>query len=493
MEFSEILNKNNDIEENLSGLSFIHTGDFLDKKEPDLKAVEFWEKLRKKANDSGAFIHLLAGNHEQEIWQKITNGENYGLPKHSLDSLCDLIKSLDLFYVDGPLMFLHAYPTVEFLRVLLHYKQLTGHHINRFNIDHYKKAFKSVEALNQYSYTRGSSNNNYLLYDPEDISAYYRKNGLELSNILSELEIDCVIHGHRPQRSGIQSDSEFSKLIPGIRMIGNDTKVKQQGIGATLVRMDIGRAMQVIFINSRTANKKNRKKLRHLLRVSVPDSATLHQQVINSQQYRELKNSIDGMSQAHKKNQLQTENKLQAQRTSYLLLQEELQERDELHIKTLKKLKSLEATAQQLENKLQKNNEQQPDKEQPGSEVSDLSSEVAQIHNKHSFINEQAIEALELSKAQLQHDLEKSNLTRRQAVDYLRLSHEASQQMTQDLKHCQDDKLAIEKSRTAILKSEQALKQQLEQPKYNWNVYVTIIFSILIGTAVFYLFKIIAI
>ncbi len=466
-------------------MSIIHTGDFLDKKAPDLQVPVFWEELREKVHASGGFINILAGNHEQEIWQKINNGETYGLPKHSLDSLCDLIESLDLFYVDGPLLFIHAHPTVEFLRVLLHYKNVTGNHLNNFNTDHYKKAFKSVEALNQYNYTRGRPNEHHLLYDPENIEAYYRKNGSEIAALLTKLEIDSIIHGHRPQRSGIQIDHEFSQWLPEIRMIGNDTRIRLKGIGATLVRMDVGRAAQVVFINQKTANKKTRKKVRHLLRHSAPHSAVHHQKIIESQQYRKLKNQIDTMSEEHKYQQLQTESELQEQRTSHLLLQEELREQDELHIQTREKLKSFEAINHQLEKELLERDEQQQlDEELPIFEAPDLPLENEQQQNERNLINEQALKVLESSNIQLQQSLEESSHTRRQAVDYLRLSHDANRRMSQELKQCINDRSEAEKTHGLTLKSEQELKQQ---SGWVWKVYVAIISSILTGAVILYL------
>ena len=439
-------------------MSIIHTGDFFDKKGPSLQALDFFLDLQKKIHAGGGFINLLAGNHEQEIWIKISNGETYGLPKHSLDSLCDLIESLDLFYVDGPLLFIHSYPTKEFLRVLLHYKEVTTNHLNSFNTDHYKKAFKSVEALNQYSYTKGCSNENYLLYDPKSIETYYRKNGSEITTLLNALEIDCIVHGHRPQSSGRQVDHEFSKWIPEIRIIGNDTKVKLQGIGATLLRMDIGRAVQVIFINKRTANKKNRKNIRNLLRLSAPSPAKLYQQEIDLQQYRKLKNKIETMSQEYQYQRLQADNELQEQRTSNLLLQEELRERDE---------------------------QQQPlVKELPVSEISSLALENVQQQNKQNLITKQA---LELSKTKLQQELEKNNHTRKQAVDYLRICHNASQRMGNELKQCENNKLEAEKYYFSSLKNEKTLKHQLEKSRRVGNIYASIISFILIGMSVFYL------
>ena len=85
--------------------------------------------LSKKIISSGGYFKVLAGNHEQETWIKIHDGETYGLSKKELDTLCKQIESLDLFYIDGPIMFIHGYPTLEFLQVLLHYKNVMSLHL----------------------------------------------------------------------------------------------------------------------------------------------------------------------------------------------------------------------------------------------------------------------------------------------------------------------------------------------------------------------------
>ena len=150
--------------------------------------------------------------------------------------LNDFIEGLDLFYVAGPVLFMHGYPTLEFLQTLLHFKEATGKDLNCFNTDHYKKAFRSVKAMRQYAYVRENRQTNYLLYDVADASRYYKKQGRVVGAVLAQLKIGIVIHGHRPQRSGVQVDYEFGKWIPNIRMIGNDTMVRRRGIGATVIR-----------------------------------------------------------------------------------------------------------------------------------------------------------------------------------------------------------------------------------------------------------------
>lgn len=447
--------------------------------------------------DSGGFAHILAGNHEQEIWQKIKNGETYGLLEDDLNTLCRFIETLDLFYVDGPLLFIHAYPTLEFLRVLLQYKEVTGHALNQFNNDHYKKSFKSVDSLSQYSYAKGQINEHYLLYDVENIGSYYRKNGLEITTILAELEIDCIIHGHRPQRSGVQIDYEFSKWLSDIRMIGNDTRVKSEGLGATLIRTDIGRAAQVIVINSKNTNKKTYKKLRHLLRLSAPESATLQQKISESKQCRELNKKIDTINQSHKKSLFAAENTLQAQRTSHLLqqqeLQEELQQKNSLYLTSREQIKSLEANIGLLENKLQEHDKQQHADQNLNNKkkvsipsVSNFSLKRSQKKNNITKKTLEKLEQLEQSRMQLQQELEKSNENRKQAVDFLGICHEANENMSKNLKQCTADKTQLEEVYNNVQKRKSIEKKENTAGKE--TIYIAIISSVLTGFAVFFFF-----
>jgi hypothetical protein len=269
LRFAGILNKKGELTDNLKGIGIFHTGDLIDKKNPDLSAVEFWQFLQQDALSKGCHVKLIAGNHEQEIWQKIRAGETFGLEAQKAQMLNKYIERLDLFYVTGPVLFIHGYPTLEFLRTLLHFKETTGKDLNCFNTNHYKKAFRSVNAVRQYAYVREDRQTNYLLYDVADASRYYRKQGRLIGAILAKLEINVVVHGHRPQRSGVQVDYEFGKWIPNVRIIGNDTRVRRRGIGATVISTTSCETLDMVFINTKTASKKLRKKVRKDLRGAV--------------------------------------------------------------------------------------------------------------------------------------------------------------------------------------------------------------------------------
>ena len=267
LRFAGILGASDELRDTIEGITIYHTGDLIDKKKPDLSVVEYWQLLQQSALKKGCQVKLIVGNHEQEIWQKLKIGKQYGMGAKQAERLNDFIESLDLFHVAGRILFIHGYPTLEFLRTLLHFKQVTGKDLNCFNADHYRKALRSINAMRQYAYVRDNRQPCYLLYDVTDASRYYRKQGRSVGAVLGELKIDMVVHGHRPQRSGVQVDYEFGNWIPGVRMIGNDTMVRRKGIGATVIRATSSETLDIVFINTKTENDELRRKLQKDLRV----------------------------------------------------------------------------------------------------------------------------------------------------------------------------------------------------------------------------------
>ena len=130
-----------------------------------------------------------------------------------------------------------------------------------------------------------------MLYDVADASRYYKKQGRVVGAVLEQLKIGIVVHGHRPQRSGVQVDYEFSKWIPNIRMIGNDTMVRRKGIGATVIRTTSSGALDIVFINTKTASNKLRRKLRQNLREPLVSSCASR---LNGLEIADIKSAAQG-------------------------------------------------------------------------------------------------------------------------------------------------------------------------------------------------------
>jgi hypothetical protein len=272
LRFAGILDKDGGLVEDLQGLTLIHTGDLLNKHQPSLPVVEYWQNLQRHITARGGALKLIVGNHELEIWQRLQHGRKPGIPSGQAALFESFIPRMDLFHVSGNLLFIHGYPTLRLLKTLLHYTQVTGKDLNSFNQDHYRKAFKSVKAIRQYAYMRKSQKQDFLLYDPDNLADYYKKRGRKISRVLEALNINTVIHGHRPQRSGVQADYEFGKWLPGIRMIGNDIGIRRGEIGAALFSDTDTAQPDIHFINRKSRSKKHRKRLLKALDASRPIS-----------------------------------------------------------------------------------------------------------------------------------------------------------------------------------------------------------------------------
>lgn len=400
---------------------------------------------------------MLAGNHEHEIWQQIIDGETFGLTADSLQSLRRLIESIDLFHVDGPFLFMHSYPTTEFLRFLLHYKNVSGNNVNGFNDDQYKKVFTPAGTLSQYCYTRSKPGEDDLLYDPSNSETYFRKNGSEIATLLTALEIDCIVHGHKPQRSGTQADYEFRKWLPDIRMIGNDTRVSEQGIGATVVRMDVGRAPQVVFVNADNSNKKTRNKVKHLLRSSAPVSSAYQSQTEEIEHFRKLQKQLEGLSKEHKSQITELKGMLESEKTSNLLLKEELLEHEENLAEARQQLTALKVEKQDLESEI--------------TQAVSVDVETDRMEDDATLKQGDLLSTV----SRLKQEVSKHNQARKRAVGYLRVCHEKNRQMEAELERSANETTDDGRSRQIELEHESVLRKESERSIRRWRIYALVV------------------
>jgi hypothetical protein len=188
------------------------------------------------------------------------------------------------------MLFIHGYPTVTLLRHVQTFMEGAGNRINDYNQECFRPALDNTDRLAQYAYLRNNPRQGNLLHDVPNPERYYRRHGREVADLLGSLGIDLVVHGHRPERSGVQQDYELQRWLPGIRMISNDVQLRQQGLGATVIKQVDSRSPEVCFFNGPNATSVHRTAARSLLRapaqpssgkLSYPERVTLDGQVYN--------------------------------------------------------------------------------------------------------------------------------------------------------------------------------------------------------------------
>ncbi len=441
--YAGLLTDKGELKENLQGICIFHTGDLINKKKPDPLVVEFWLTLCRNTVQKGGMVKILAGNHEQEVWQKIKEGERLGLQDRQVKWLQSFIEKLDLFYSEDSLLLLHGYPTFEFLKTLLHFRDVTGKDLNQFNEEHYKKAHKYVGAMNLYAYLKGKGSENYLLYNVKEASDYYRQYGREVAALFRELKIDTVIHGHRPQHSGVQVDYEFDNWIPGTRMIGNDIKVRKMGLGATVIRLREDEEPKITFINSKTVSKKNRKRIREIFEdmPGAPQIGSVDSENKPSHEPKGERPIKTNDSQTdHEENELAVAHrpvelerkKSQAQLEEELVLYRQVR----FQLETIQR--EGEAKRLQMKDDLKKSN-------------------VLRV-KLYEELNE-----INSIRGKLREELKKSNITRLQMEDELRKTIELKEHLEDDLREFHDYRLTVENELKTVLASNLELKTILQR------------------------------
>lgn len=266
LRFVGLLNKQGKLKTKSRGACIVQTGDFLHKNAPNPSVVGYWEGLRTAVDAAGCALHLVAGNHELEIWRRLKSGARLGLKRCDQQATQDLIRTTKLFHVEGSMLFIHGYPTINLLRHIEAYKIATGKGLNDYNQDCFQAAFDDPKLLARYAYPRTNVRKDSLLYDVAAPARYYRRHGQEVAELLNSLGIDLVVHGHRPERSGLQADNELQQWLPGIRMISSDIQLRVQGLGATVIKQVESGSRDLLFVNKDNTTSAHRSEVRRLLR-----------------------------------------------------------------------------------------------------------------------------------------------------------------------------------------------------------------------------------
>jgi hypothetical protein len=224
-----LCNRNGRWRKGLQGFRVIHTGDWLNKFNPNPEVLDYLRTLQESAPD-GCAVHLLVGNHEVEILQRAAQGWRSRLSDEQLA----FIRQQDVLHVADQILYLHGYPTLHLLMLLWQIQQEEGD-IGLFN-DRFRKAFYE----GRYALFREKEGLE-MVGDIRHVKQYYLRVGSDgallgqqVSRLLQQLGIHTVIHGHRPNIL-IQLDYELQEEIPQVRIINNDNKASLTGFGAAIV------------------------------------------------------------------------------------------------------------------------------------------------------------------------------------------------------------------------------------------------------------------
>jgi hypothetical protein len=281
LRYAGVLSKKGTLKEKARGAQIVQTGDLIHKNAPNPAVVPYWQALHAAAEAAGCSLHLVAGNHELEIWRRLQSGARLGMKRSDQRGVQELIRTMRIFHADGSMLFIHGYPTVDLLRHLRSYRDETGKPLNDYNRDCFQAAFDDPKRLALYAYLRRSASRSCLLHDVPNPASYYRRNGAEVADLLAALGIDLVIHGHRPERSGVQTDYELQRWLPGIRMISHDIQLRIQGLGATVIRQAEGGPPDLLFVNGNISTSSHRKIIRRTLRAPErPQGDSRHMQKV---------------------------------------------------------------------------------------------------------------------------------------------------------------------------------------------------------------------
>jgi hypothetical protein len=251
----------------LNNIQVVHTGDWLNKWKPSPKAVAFYKNLKETAPPQCP-VTIINGNHELSVLKMADDGITTPLSKEDLG----FIRNQEILHTTQNTLFIHGYPSLELSNILLQMRR------EELDLESFANRIKTVffdKNRPLYSHRQGME----IIGDLRKPKLYYEKRlrnhkfnrGREIAEILQSLGIQSVIHGHKPC-DNTQIDQELSHQLPGIRLVNNDNRIKQTGLGGLLLN-DKG---EILFINPTTmkmagGEKSFRKKLKKRLKTRRKD------------------------------------------------------------------------------------------------------------------------------------------------------------------------------------------------------------------------------
>ncbi len=205
-------------------IKLLDQGDAIRKQAPDGAYLAYLQEVKRTAPDGFQTVNL-AGNHELErLRAGLTPRQAKAIERDGLsaDWLLNVIREMDIFHLAPPMLYLHGYPTIEFLRLLWSEFVEKGKDAGLLNQRFRDAIRKGGKNIDDWRYMRNAGTD-LLLYDIGDAVRYFAVHGPETSLICRQLGVHTIVIGHRPCRTGMQE----------IMVLSGDGKGKKAGKAAT--------------------------------------------------------------------------------------------------------------------------------------------------------------------------------------------------------------------------------------------------------------------
>lgn len=222
--FHGVVDKSGEWDPEAKNIRIVHTGDVINREKPDKKSLDYIFRLKETAPPTCS-VEVLVGNHE--ISYTLHKDE----PSTKGNSKRELISQMSLVTHIGPILFLHGYPTLEFLQELSSYGSL-DEGIAAVNTN-FQGAMKESMAgkhqkLSRYNYAKPEvPPENKPIFWKSMPKGYYEKNGKEVEALLHTFGIEMVVHGHASRQEGVQRMGEFQQFMPSILFVNNDVTISK--------------------------------------------------------------------------------------------------------------------------------------------------------------------------------------------------------------------------------------------------------------------------
>ncbi len=186
-------------------MMLLDEGDAIRKQVPDGTYLAYLRELDRSTPDGFRTISL-AGNHELErLRAGLTKRQAKTIQYQGISTawLLGVIRGMDIFHLAPPMLYLHGYPSIEFMRLLWNEFVGKGKDSDLLN-ERFRDAIgKGGRNIDDWCYHRGAQQN-LLLYDVGDAVRYFAIHGSETVAICRQLGVHSIVIGHRPCTSGMQ-------------------------------------------------------------------------------------------------------------------------------------------------------------------------------------------------------------------------------------------------------------------------------------------------